>query len=90
MRRFRLKISSDPIEFEADHPSEFLRVWRDMFVAPPRDRDEWRRVAAMLACDWSGKPIRYHSDDAIVWDMMEHGMLEDTGSPWLEGVDEKE
>ena len=77
MPKYRLKISSVPIDFKADHPSEFLDVWRHEFKAPPGDPDEWRRAAALLACDWSGKPIRFQNDDVIVWDMMQYGMLEE-------------
>lgn len=77
MPKYRLMISSRPIEFEAEHPREFLSVWRKEFKASTGDEHEWRRTAALLACDWSGKPIRYNSDDVIVWDMMEHGMLEE-------------
>jgi len=77
MPKYRLKISSQPIDFIADHPREFLDVWRAEFRATYETDEEWRRVAALLACDWSGKPIRYSNDDVIVWDMIEHGMLEE-------------
>lgn len=77
MPKYRLLISFDPVEFHSDTPATVLGVWRDMFFGAPTDPDEWRRMAALLASDWSGKPIRYHNDNVFIWDMMEHGMLEE-------------
>ena len=42
--------------------------------------DAWRRTAAALACDWSGKPIRFDTLEQMTSDMMRHGMLEASGA----------
>ena len=64
MPKFVLNVG-DPIEFEAPDASGFL--------------DAWRRTAAALACDWSGKAVRFDTLEDMTSDMMRHGMLEAQG-----------
>lgn len=75
MSRYRLNLGTT-MEFDAENPAECLGVWKKVYLVPDAEHEAWRRTAASVASAHSGKAIRYHSDDAFVWDMMEHGMLE--------------
>jgi len=55
-------------------------VWRGMSRMADANDDAWRRTAAALACDWSGKPIRFDTLEDMTSDMMRHGMLEAQGA----------
>jgi len=76
MPTYRLNLG-EPLEFDAQVPSAFLDAWRGVYRTPASDPDAWRRQAALLASDWSGKSIRFESDEAITADMMRHGLLEE-------------
>ena len=69
----------DPIEFEAPDASGFLDAWRSVNRSADANDDAWRRTAAALACDWSGKAVRFDTLEAMTSDMMRHGMLEAQG-----------
>ena len=76
MRKYRLKIGGDPIEFTSTGPDGFIDAWRMEHRSPDPDQKAWIRTAASLACDWSGKPVRYDTLDSFTADMMRYGMLE--------------
>lgn len=76
MRKYRLKIGGDPIEFTSTSPEGFIDAWRMEHRSPDPDQAAWIKTAAALACDWSGKPVRYETLDVFTEDMMRHGMLE--------------
>ena len=78
MPRFVLNVG-EPVEFDAPDASGFLEVWRGMSRMADADDDACRRTAAALACDWSGKPIRFDTLEDMTSDMMRHGMLEAQG-----------
>ena len=75
MPKFVLKVG-EPVEFEAPDASGFLEVWRSMSRMADAQDDAWRRTAAALACDWSGKPVRFDTLEDMTSDMMRYGMLE--------------
>ena len=75
MPKFVLNIG-DPIEFEAPDATGFLDAWRSVNRSADADDGLWLRTAAALACDWSGKRIRFDTREVFAQDMMEHGMLE--------------
>ena len=76
MTRYRLRIGSEPVEFSAEGPEGVLDAWRSTHKYPNREHDDWRKACASMACDWSGKPVRFDSDEAFASDMLRHGMLE--------------
>jgi len=76
MRKYRLKIGGDPIEFTSTGPDGFIDAWRMEHRSPDPDHEAWVKTAAALACDWCGKPVRYDTLDSFAEDMMRHGMLE--------------
>ena len=78
MPKFVLKMG-DPVEFEAPDATGFLDAWRSVNRSADVDDGAWMRTAASLACDWSGKPMRFDSIDHFTADMMEAGMLEEVG-----------
>jgi hypothetical protein len=80
MPKFVLKMG-DPVEFEAPDATGFLDAWRSVNRSADADDGAWMRTAASLACDWSGKAIRFESKEIFASDMMRHGMLEE-----VEGV----
>jgi len=75
--RFRLNIGGDPIEFDSADATGFLDAWGEVSRSWSSDPDRWRRTAAALACDWSGKTVRFDNDESFALDMMRHGMLEE-------------
>jgi hypothetical protein len=77
MPKFLLKISEDPIEFEAPNAEGFLAAWKDIFFMADREDKDWIRTAASVACDWSGKSIRFDTVEAFAADMIDAGMLEE-------------
>ena len=77
MPKFLLKISEDPIEFEAPTAGGFLAAWKDVFFMADEEDEAWMRTAASIACDWSGKPIRFDTVEAFAADMISAGMLEE-------------
>ncbi len=78
MPKFVLNVG-DPIEFEAPDASGFLDAWRNVNRSADANDDAWRRTAAALACDWSGKAVRFDTLEDMTSDMMRHGMLEAQG-----------
>ena len=79
MPKFLLKISEDPIEFEAPNAEGFLDAWKSVFPWEVTDNNEFMRMAARSACDWSGKPIRFDNISSFTADMIDAGMLEEVG-----------
>jgi|TARA_R100000426_G_scaffold83362_1_gene62006 hypothetical protein len=79
MKKFELRISDDPIEFTAEDASAFLDVWKSQSKWAFPDDHSFIRTAALSACDWSGKPMRFDSIDHFTADMMEAGMLAEVG-----------
>ena len=79
MKKFELRISEDPIEFTAENASAFLDVWKSRSKWAFPDDHSFLRTAALSACDWSGKPMRFDSIDHFTADMMEAGMLAEVG-----------
>lgn len=79
MKTFKLNVGGDPIFFEASDASGFLDAWGVINRNWSPDADKWRRSAAQLACDFSGKPMRFDSIDHFTADMMEAGMLAEVG-----------
>ena len=79
MPKFVLNVGGDPIEFESSDASGFLDAWGSVSRSWSSDEDKWRRTAAALVCDWSGKPIRFDNLEVMTFDMMRHGMLEAQG-----------
>ena len=77
MPKFLLKISEDPIEFEAPTAVAFLEAWKGVFPWDYKDDNTFMRLAASSACDWSGKPIRFDTVEAFAADMISAGMLEE-------------
>ena len=78
MPKFVLNVG-EPIEFEAPDASGFLDAWRSVNRSADANDDAWRRTAAALACDWSGKPVRFDNNEVFASDMMRHGMLREVG-----------
>ena len=79
MKKFELRVSEDPIEFTANDASAFLDVWKGKFFLADRESEAWLRTAASVACNLSGKPMRFDSIDHLTADMMEAGMLAEVG-----------
>jgi len=77
MKTFKLNVGGDPIIFEAPDASGFLESWGSVNRNWSPDADKWRRAAAQLACDFSGKPMRFDTDSNLAADMMDAGMLEE-------------
>lgn len=77
MASYLLHIGGEPVGFTANTPEAFLDAWRDVHRYPDRDEDAWMKTAAALACDWSGKPVRYDTLENFTNDMIRHGMLEE-------------
>ena len=65
MPKYLLKISEDPIEFEAPTAEAFLEAWKGVFPWEYDNDNTFMRMAARSACDWSG--------------MIDAGMLEEVG-----------
>jgi glutathionyl-hydroquinone reductase len=42
-----------------------------------KTREDLRRTYASFACDWTGKPIRFHADKDLVDDLIECGVLKE-------------
>ncbi len=76
MTKYRLKIGGDPIEFTSTSPEGFIDAWRMESPYEWKTYDQWVKNAAALACDWSGKPVRFDTIESFTEDMMRHGMLE--------------
>ena len=79
MPKILLKISSDPIEFEAPTAEAFLEAWKGVFPWEYDNDNTFMRMAARSACDWSGKPIRFDNISSFTADMIDVGMLEEVG-----------
>ena len=79
MPKYLLKISEDPIEFEAPNAEGFLDAWKSVFPWEVADNNEFMRMAARSACDWCGKPIRFDNISSFTADMIDAGMLEEGG-----------
>lgn len=79
MKKYRLNIGGDPIEFNSLGPEGFLDAWRSVNLRASSDDKEWLRQAAISACDWAGGPIRYDNATVFAQDMMSKGMLEEIG-----------
>ncbi len=75
MNRYRLKIG-EPIDFTSYGPEGVLDAWRLIHKYPNNTHEGWRKTCASMACDWSGKPVRFDSDESFTADMIRHGMLE--------------
>ena len=78
MPKFVLNIG-DPIEFEAPDATGFLDAWKSVNRSADANDAAWLRTAAALACDWSGKPVRFDNKEVFASDMMRHGMLREVG-----------
>ena len=77
MPKYLLKISEDPIEFEASTAEAFLEAWTGVFPWEYDNDNTFMRMAARSACDWSGKSIRFDTVEAFTADMIDAGMLEE-------------
>lgn len=77
MPKYLLKISEDPIEFEAPNAEGFLEAWKGVFPWEVADDVEFMRIAARSACDWSGKPVRFDNISSFADDMINSGMVEE-------------
>jgi len=75
MPKYRLSIVS-PVPFDLETPMEVLDLWRGCIRSCPEDSKDSLRLMAILASDITGKPMRFHTEDVLAWDMMEHGLLE--------------
>jgi hypothetical protein len=42
-----------------------------------KTREDFRRSYAQLACDWTGSPVRFTTDDELVEDLIEVGFLKE-------------
>lgn len=82
MTKYRLKMAlgDAPLEFEAAGPEGVLDAWRSVHKSPNPDHEGWRKRCASMACDFSGKPFRYDSDEGFAEDMLRHGLLEVVGA----------
>ena len=80
MTKYRLKIGGEPIHFHSTSPQGFIDAWRDASPYHWEDDTQWMRNAAALACDWSGKPVRYDTLENFTQDMMRHGLLEEVSA----------
>ena len=77
MPKFLLKIGGDPIEFESETAEGFLSAWKDSYFMPDKDDNAWLRTAAVAACDWSGKPMRFDNVSNFASDMIDAGLIEE-------------
>ena len=79
MPKFRLKLSSEPIEFSAKTPMAALDIWASISWGGNLREDapeEWLKHAATSASDWDGKRYHFQSEKALVNDLLKNGLLE--------------
>ena len=63
--------------FESPGPEGVIDELYKTFVGADPIRGDFVRTCAAIACNWTGKPVRFGSDLDFARDLMRYGILEE-------------
>ena len=76
MPRYKLEYPTKSY-FESSGPEGVIDELYKTFVGADPIRGDFVKTCAAIACNWTGKPVRFGSDLDFARDLMRYGILEE-------------